>query len=122
MKPADVEKIKVDLWLARDLSFRIDKEIVVVPRFTKCYKPKYTNKIKKYLQWMEGHPIFRRKSDARAICIHLEGMLRYVWRDDVLTKKEYQIELEVENERKREFRNKAARVLGKKLKGNVGEG
>lgn len=92
--PANLSKTdlaKLDLYTAKDMTFVIRKgeDARTIPRFTPCKKPKYTREIKDYLVNMEEKHPFRPKDAPFAVCVELEGMLRYVWRTDVLTQKEY---------------------------------
>jgi hypothetical protein len=87
----EVDKLSIDLWTARDMLFMINKSkgVGFIPRFTECYKPVYNHSIKDYLNNMEAKGFNRPGSNPNAVCVKLEGMLRYVWRTDVLTKDEY---------------------------------
>ena len=111
------DKLRLDLWTSRDMSFVIDREsgIGVIPRFTKCYKPSYTSRIKRYLTRMEEKTWSRPLSKPKAVCVHLQGQLRYVWRIDVLTEKEYEQAKEAE-------RSSVLRVFGSKSGRTMGQG
>ena len=99
------------------MTFFISKKkgIGTIPRYTKCEKLPYTKKIIQYLMKMEGNGINRSEKKTKAVCVFLEGRQRYVWRTDVLTKKEYD---EIREEEKRKF----SRVFGKKPKRVMGQG
>ena len=107
---------RIELWTAEDMTFVVSREtgIRVIPRFTKCVKPKYTHEIKRYLMNMERTTMFRPEGNPPAVCVQLAGMLRYVWRTDVLTESEY--------DAVRETEKASLRVLRKKLPRAVGEG
>jgi hypothetical protein len=67
-----------------------DKGVEIIPRYTECEKVPYDHKIKRYLQGMEQKGFNRPGSGPAAVCVKLKGMLRYVWRTDVLTEEEYE--------------------------------
>jgi hypothetical protein len=115
-KLSKVDKARIELWTAHDLTFVISKEkgVGTIPRFTPCVKPVYTHKIKDYLFNMEEKGI-NRPPGVKAVCVKLEGMLRYLWRTDVLTKQEYE-------EVRRKERTSAVGVFGSKSKRAVGQG
>ncbi|MBN2258105.1 MAG: hypothetical protein JW704_09800 [Anaerolineaceae bacterium] len=58
-------------------------------RFTPAKKVKYTKGILRYLDEMEEKVIEWNENMGRAVAIQLDGMVRYVWRGDLLSKKEY---------------------------------
>jgi len=109
------DKAKIELRTAHELTFRLDKRrgICTIPAYTKCYKPRYDRKIKAYLVRMEAVSSYRPPENPPAVCVFLEGMLRYVWRTDVLTEKEYDVI--------RKEKRDALGVFCKKRKGSVGE-
>jgi hypothetical protein len=88
---SEIDKKRISLRTAHDMQFVLSKEkgIGTIPRFTKCVKPAYTRKIRKYLDNMEERGISRPVSNPKAVAVKLLGLLRYVWRTDVLTKEEY---------------------------------
>lgn len=88
-----VDKARIELWTSRDMLFSINKKrgISVIPKYTKCEKVPYTHKIKDYLQSMEEHSFSRPTDKPKAVCVKLEGMIRFVWRTDVLTEKEHRV-------------------------------
>lgn len=100
---------RIELWTARDMDFVIDRSngIHTIPRFTKCEKPPYTAKIKRQLKNMEEKSLLRPEG-VKAVCVNLKGMMRYVWRTDVLTRAEY-------TAAKEEDKSRAARVFRSKL-------
>jgi hypothetical protein len=107
---------EIELWTSKDMTFRINGSMQVIPAGTKCVKPKYTKKIKGYLGRMDvtgfGRPESMKKTPV-AVCVKLRGQLRYVWRTDVLTEKE-------SDEYKKENSHKLG-VFAEKLKGAVGK-
>lgn len=106
----------IELWTAKDMTFVIEgRRIGVIPKFTKCKKVRYTHKIKYTLEKMEERGFNRPSENTKAVCVELSGKLRYVWRTDVLTESEYDIE------RKRGTTS-LKRVLSEKRKGSVDEG
>lgn len=116
-KLSQVDKMRIDLWTAHDMTFVISRKkgIGTIPRFTPCVKIPYTNKIKRHLQQMEERNKALHVSGSKAVCVKLLGMLRYVWRTDVLTKEEYEKVKEKE-------RKSAVGVFGTKSKRSVGKG
>lgn len=110
-----VDKARIQLWTARDMSFVIsrDRGIGTIPRYTKCEKPPYNQKNKKYLYRMEETSFHRPDSNPRAVCVKLGGKLRYIWRTDVFTEEEYE-------ECKREERASAVGVFGTKSRRSLG--
>ena len=108
-------KAKFDVWLARDMLFR-DPKSKQVKRFekhTKAFKIRYDTRILRYLDRMENHYGEDSAEMGRAVAINLDGMIRYVWRKDVLTEAEY-------NEARKRQRSKFG-AFRKKLRGDVGE-
>jgi hypothetical protein len=77
-----------DVWLSRELIFNRPPgyNIKKYPKFYKAKKIKYTGSVLKYLDRMENKGLGDR---GRAVAIFLDGMIRYVWRSDVLSRKEY---------------------------------
>jgi len=112
-----VDKAKIDLWTAHDMDFMISKKrgVGTIPRFTSCVKPPYTSKIKEYLKWMEEKSMVRPDGNPKAVCVQLEGILRYLWRTDVLTREEYEKVKAAE-------RSGAIGVFGSKSKRAMGKG
>ncbi len=83
----------IDLWTSGDMLFVIEgRRIGVIHKFTRCKKPRYTLKIKGNLARMERRGFNRPSEAVKAVCVELSGKLRYVWRTDVLTEPEYEIE------------------------------
>ena len=114
---SSVDKARIDLWTSMDLIFAnsVNHQLKTFPRFTSCVKPSYTKRVKGYLEWMEDRGLYRPPSNPKAVCIKLGGQLRYVWRTDVLTEKEYE-------DAKRKDRESTVGVFGSKSKRSVGEG
>jgi hypothetical protein len=111
------ERTRMELWTARDMDFVITpgigpKGVGRILRHTPCVKPVYTLKIKDYLRWMETKNPEKAAGD-KAVCIKLEGMLRYVWRSDVFTKEEH----DAAKDRDRD----SLRILGAKSRRSVDE-
>lgn len=81
-------KAEFDVWLSRELIFNQPPRynIKKYPKFYKAKKIKYTSNILKYLDRMESKNFNGRY---RAVAIYLDGMVRYVWRNDLLSRKEY---------------------------------
>ena len=113
---SDIDKQKIDLWTAHDMTFVLSREkgIGTIPQFTPCVKPPYTKKIRGYLDKMEESGFGRSDGRPKAVAVKLEGMLRYVWRTDVLTREEYDVH------RKKKLTSLGA--LRQKPGGTVGEG
>jgi len=105
-------KAEFDVWLSRDMSFNNPpgRHIHTYHKYVKAKKVKYTKKIQKCLDRMESK---RGTGRGRAVAIKLGGNIRYVWRSDLLSKKEY-------NEIQEEQRSKLG-VFCKKLRGDVGK-
>jgi len=99
-----VIKSSFDVWLARDMDFNNlpGRNIKTYRRFTKATKIKYTNKICSYLDKMEYKQSRMAGENKVAVAIKLDGTIRYVWRCDVLTEKEYN---EIQNSQKDNIRN-----------------
>ncbi len=109
-----VELSVIDLWTSRDLLFVVKgKGITTIHKYTKCRKPRYDTKIRRYLDRMEDS-----RDDlpsAKAVCVDLAGQLRYVWRTDVLTESEYDVE-------RKKGVSGLSRAFAAKRKGAVDEG
>jgi hypothetical protein len=104
-----------DIWLARDLLFNNPPGVNFrrYPKYSKAKKVKYTRVILRYLDKMEKTGEVLDMGDrGRAVAIELGGMLRYVWRVDLLTEAEY------DEAKKRQAPKLAS--LRKKLRRNVG--
>jgi hypothetical protein len=114
-----VDAAQFDVYLSRELKFNDPekKEIRTYPAYTPARKVKYTSEIVRKLDRREDRRMFTDPQDpsVRAVAIHLGGRLRYVWRTDLLTEKEF-------DEVRREQNEAAVRVLAKKSRGSVGEG
>ena len=92
MRPARdsrIEKAEFEVWLAREMCFNNPPglNIRTYGRYTKAKKVKYTPKMMRYLDNMERTDV--RNVGCNAVVIELGGKLRYVWRSDLFTRKEY---------------------------------
>jgi len=107
-----------DVYLSRDLRFNDPekREIGTYSEHTRARKVRYTSEMLRKLDRMEDRRMFTDPQDpsVRAVAIHLDGRLRYVWRTDLLTEKEF-------DGVQREQKETALRVLRKKSRGSVGE-
>jgi len=105
-----------DVWLARDLLFNdpVKREIRRYERFTMARKVRYSGKILRYLDRMEDTIGAINEGKGRAVAIKLGGMVRYLWRVDVLTAEEYDEVKKGQGAKLRDFR--------KKHRGHVGQG
>jgi hypothetical protein len=108
-------KASFDVWLSRSIIFNNPpgNNIKVYRQYTKAEKVKYTNKIQIYLDRIENE-LFKLKHEKRiSVAIKLDNIIRYVWREDILSKKEY--------DEVKERQQTNLRVLFKKSKGDVGK-
>lgn len=110
-----IVKAVFDVWLSRSIIFNNPpgNNIKVYAQYTRAEKVKYTNKIQIYLDRMEDE-WFKHKHEKRiSVAIKLDNIIRYVWREDILSKKEY--------DEVKERQQTNLRMLFKKSKRNVGE-
>lgn len=77
-----------DVWLSRDMTFNSQDGFIIFAKHTKAKKIKYDYAIELYLDNMENKSVLYDASFGRAVAIELGGMVRYVWRSDVLTEEE----------------------------------
>lgn len=77
-----------DVWLSKDMTFNSQNGFIVFAKHTKAKKIKYDYAIESYLDNMENKSVLYDASFGRAVAIELGGMVRYVWRSDVLTEEE----------------------------------
>lgn len=114
---SSVIKAKLVLFLSRDMLFNNP------PRYnakmyrmgTRCEKVSYTDEHLRYLNDMEDKGEQRFTADGkpiRAVAIKLDKKIRYVWRDEVMTEREYHEKSKLDIER--------ISLLRKKQNGNVG--
>ena len=108
-----------DVWLSRDMQFNNSGGIKRYPRNTKAQKVKYTKKILRYLDNMEANAesssnCITVEESGRAVSIKLDGKVRYVWRADVLTEREWH--------EKRASQKEKLEMLRKESRGPMGEG
>lgn len=104
------DDLRIDLWTSRDMIFVVKgKGQIKIKKHTACYKPPYSESVKKYLKWMEKLGLNRPEGSPKAVGVVLEGQIRYGWRTDFLTKSEYG-----ELMREKKDRGFIVRVLGKK--------
>lgn len=108
-------KASFDVWLSRSMIFNNPpgNNIKVYRQYTKAEKVKYTNKIQIYLDRMENNWFKCEHNRRTAVAIKLDSIVRYVWREDVLSKKEY--------DEIKEKQQTNLRILFKKSRGNVGK-
>ncbi len=110
-----IVKAVFDVWLSRSIIFNNPpgNNIKAYAQYTRAEKVKYTNKIQIYLDRME-YEWFKHKHEKRiSVAIKLDNIIRYVWREDVLSKKEY--------DEVKERQQTNLRMLFKKSKRNVGK-
>lgn len=113
------DKTRIELWTARDMQFVITPGvgpdgIGTIPKYTSCAKPVYTGRIKDHVEWVEkGKGNFNRPPGVKCVCVKLEGVLRYVWRTDVLTKEEYDVARAKERDSLRALRSKPRGTVDK---------
>lgn len=116
-RPQAVIKARIKVRLARDMDFNNPpgRNIKRYVKYTQAEKVPYNSAIMAYLNSMEDSLFSEYKeSGVRAVAIFLDGMIRYVWRSDLLTEEEF------ENGRKARA-SSVAKVLSKSVK-NVGKG
>lgn len=108
-----VVKAEFDVWLARDMFFNNPPGLNIrkYSIYTIAKKVKYTRAILRYLDRMEGKS--RSRGGDHAVAIKLGGKIRYVWRKDLLSKKEY--------DAIKKKQGAKLGVLRKKLRGDVGK-
>lgn len=107
-------KASFDVWLSRSMIFNNPPgmNLKTYKKYTKTKKVKYTRKIEMYLDKMENNWFKCEHENRTAVAIKLDGIIRYVWREDLLSEKEYD-----------EIRKKhqdGLRILCKNTRGNVG--
>lgn len=109
-----VIKAVFDVWLSRDMLFNNPpgRNLKIYRKHTKAQKIKYTSKICRYLDRMEEKEFSVHGADRTGVAIKLDGKTRYVWREDVLSEKEFS---EVKERQK-----SGIRALRKKSRRNVG--
>lgn len=106
----ELEREEIELWTAHELLFIEKKKLKKFLPYTSCMKIKYDNRIKRYLENMEQkHP-----EKGTGVAIKLDGKVRYVWRSDLLTEKEFD---EIRKKNHSRFG-----ILSKKSKRSVGKG
>lgn len=103
-----------DVWLSRDMLFNTPPGLNIrkYSKYTKAKKIKYTRMILRYLDRMEEVGFRGRK--CRAVAIRLGKIIRYVWRSDLLSRREYE---EIQKEQRL-----GLEVLRKKQRGSVDNG
>lgn len=108
-------KAVFDVWLSREMVFNnpTGRNLKKYPKYYKSGKIKYTKRILSYLYNMEDAEYDDHPDQGRAVAIKIDGLIRYVWRSDVLIKKEYD---EIQKKQRAGFG-----VLCKKLGRNVGK-
>jgi hypothetical protein len=86
-----VIKASFDVWLNRDMLFNNPPgmNIKIYRKYTKAKKIRYTRKIQFYLDKMEDAYFKHEHLRKVAVAIKLDDIVRYVWREDVLSEKEY---------------------------------
>lgn len=116
-RPDSIIKSKLQLYLANDMLFNNPPgyNAKSYRAGTKCEKVIYNSYILRYLNNMEDHPNSKYVSGkTRAVAVSLDGMVRYMWRDDVLTEAEYAKKVELDRRR--------ISLLRQKQRGNVDSG
>ena len=86
---------RFDVYLARDICFNNPpgRNIKRYRKFTKAQKVPYRGEVLDRLNALEdGFHSKYVESGIRAVAIKLDNKIRYVWRCDVLTEAEFQIE------------------------------
>lgn len=107
-------KAEFDVWLAREMLFNHPprQDVRKYPKFYKAKKVKYTKQILRYLDRMEAKEFEDHR--CRAVAIYLDGMVRYVWRSDLLSQKEYDDVQKKQRHGLGILRQKLGRNVGKK--------
>lgn len=93
-RPDSVIKARFEVWLASDMDFNEPPghNIVTFKKFTKAEKIPYTADHMIVMNRMEDMPMsMYQRYGTRSVTIKMAGFPRYVWRTDVLTKKEYEV-------------------------------
>jgi hypothetical protein len=84
------DRAAIDLWTARPMTFHEGRGVFrVIPRFTPCRKPAYTQDMREDLDRFVMRTCAELAPGDFWALIKLEGKLRYVERSAVLTQKEY---------------------------------
>jgi len=95
LPPRDPRTIKseFDVWTSSEMIFnnpppkgKGGQNLKTYPRFTKAKKVKYNKERLWYLDNMEKRGDLK---GSRAVAIELDGIVRYVWREDVYTEEEF---------------------------------
>ena len=118
--PIDPRTIKseFDVWTSKEMIFNNPspkgsggQNLKTYPRFTKAKKVKYDKVRMRYLNDMEKRGNLAGVVCGRAVAIEMDGIVRYVWREDVYTEDEF---------KEAQKTHKAGlRMLRSKPKGNV---
>ena len=111
-------KAVFNVWLSRDMLFnnphpgKPGSNTKKYKKYTKAEKVKYSNEIIRRLNdWEEKY--FEESGGDRCVAIRLDGIVRYMWRRDVLTEAEYG--------RIQEKQKAGISVIRSKLKRDVGK-
>lgn len=81
---------KIWLWTSRDMKFHDpEKGFFKIKKYTRCYVAKYNNRIKNYLERMKRKDTYH-DSHENPVAVFLDEKIRYVWRSDLLTEKEFE--------------------------------
>jgi hypothetical protein len=108
-----VDRTPLELWTACPMTFHAGKgEFIVIPKFTPCRKPAYTQKMRDELDHKSRMQL--RDEKDFWVFVDLEGLLRTIKRSALLTQKEYDAE--------REQGRAALAMLRAKSKRTVAEG
>lgn len=86
-----VVSAEFEVRLARDMLFNNPpgQNFKKYAIYSKAEKIKYSGKIQQYLYDMERDEVHYSSSMGRAVAINLDGLTRFVWRSDLLSKDEY---------------------------------
>jgi hypothetical protein len=97
-----------EVRLARDMLFNNPpgQNFKTYSIYTKADKVKYNGKIQQYLYDMERKENHYTSSMGRAVAIKLDGLTRFVWRSDLLSKDEYDAVKREHNEKLRDLGKK----------------
>jgi len=115
-------KSEFDVWLRHSMIYnnpppegKSGQNLKTYPALTKAKKVKYKKTILHYLDEMESKDdvLSIRKHEGRAVAVELDGIVRYMWRDDIYTKRELDESQASKRAGLRALRGKPQRNVGK---------
>jgi hypothetical protein len=109
------------VWLSKEMIFNNPgKGVKRYPKNTKAEKVKYNKKILRYLDRMEEKVDSVIRADGvsiedlgRAVAIKMDGLVRYVWRSDLMTEREFDEKRTAQKKKLGMLRKKPRRTVDK---------